>query len=114
MKYRVLVTNEALRQIEETYRWIANKAPRAATRWFDKLINTIETLETIPQRCPLSPEGQELGIELRQLLYGKRHGVYRMLFVIQGRTVTVLHILHGSREFLTREEIMSLLNDADV
>jgi hypothetical protein len=36
----------------------------------------------------------QVGLELRELLFGKRRGVYRILFVVDGRTVNILHIRH--------------------
>jgi hypothetical protein len=58
----------------------------------------IDTLEMQPLRCPLALEAAELGIELRELHFGRRRGVYRILFTVQGRTVHVLHIRHSARD----------------
>src|SRR5262249_34745237 len=54
-------------------------------------------LAKMPTRCPVSrADSQALGCEVRQLLYGKRRGVYRILFSIVGDTVWVLRIRHGA------------------
>src|SRR5207249_437907 len=100
MKHRVVITDEALQQVRQSYQWIEKNAPLAAARWFHNLMQTINSLESIPNRWPISPEGEAFGTDIRQLLYGKRQGVFRILFVVRGKTVTVLHVLHGSRQFL--------------
>jgi hypothetical protein len=50
-----------------------------------------------PMRCPVSQEDSEaLGCEVRLLLYGKRRGVYRILFSIVDDTAWVLRIRHSA------------------
>jgi hypothetical protein len=39
------------------------------------------------------------------LLFGKRRGVYRILFTMAGNTVNVLHIRHGARAPLKPEDL---------
>lgn len=57
----------------------------------------IASLATFPKRCPLAPETVSFPFEVRQLLYGRKPHVYRILFTIEGDTVNVLHIRHGRR-----------------
>ncbi len=42
----------------------------------------IATLKVNPQRCPIDPDSEVYGEEVRVLLHGKRRGVYRVLFTI--------------------------------
>lgn len=49
-------------------------------------------------RCPLAPESGLFPFEVRQLLYGHKPHVYRILFTVQGNVVYVLHIRHGRRQ----------------
>lgn len=60
-------------------------------------MNRISTLEMHPKRCPVAPESADLGLEIRELLFGKRQGVYRILFRIERRTVLILRIWHAAR-----------------
>jgi plasmid stabilization system protein ParE len=49
----------------------------------------------------LAPENEWYeGGELRELLYGKRQGVYRILFEVRGDTVYILRVRHGAQELL--------------
>jgi len=38
---------------------------------------------------------------LRELLYGRRRNVYRILFTIDGQTVNVLRVRHSAQNRLT-------------
>lgn len=93
---RVIITPSAERDIEGAYLWIAERDVEAATRWFNRLLDVIETLEIFPERCPLAPESVQLGMEIRQILHGKRQHKYRVLFIVSERTVNVLHVRHGA------------------
>ncbi len=86
----------------EATRWYAERSPDAAQRWHDGLARAIDTLADLPTRCPVSQHDSEAsGCEVRILLYGKRHGVYRILFSIIGDTVWVLRIRHAKRDSLS-------------
>jgi plasmid stabilization system protein ParE len=100
MKYRVLVQPRAAAEIEEAYLWIAERAPESAVNWFNGLDSVIESLETFPERCPHAPESNFFQEEIRQLVYGKRIGRYRILFTIDRDTVYILHVRHGARKRL--------------
>ena len=104
MKYRLELTAQAEAEIEEAYRWIREDSPSRASAWRQGLLETAQTLKTFPERCPLAPESAAFGREIRHLLYGKRGGVYRLLFEIRGHTVYILHVRHGARRHMTPEE----------
>ena len=61
----------------------------------------INTLKTSPHRCPVDPDSAAYGTEVRVLLYGKRQGVYRVLFTIRGDAVFVLTVRHSAQRRLT-------------
>ena len=60
--------------------------------------DAIASLATFPKRCPIAPESARFPFEVRQLLYGRKPHVYRILFTIENNTVNVLHIRHGRRK----------------
>jgi len=86
-------------------RWLAQKNPPAAARWIDATEYRVRTLATFPERCPPAPEAKEIGVDVRQLVIGKRRGRYRVLFRAKGTEVQILKIIHGMRQHLTPEEI---------
>jgi plasmid stabilization system protein ParE len=106
MTYRVEVTAQAEAEMDEAYQWIADRSPARATRWYRGLRTAIESLADYPRRCALAPESEYLEDEIRQLLYGRRSGIYRVLFQIHdaAQVVFVLHVRHGARQYLHLEE----------
>jgi plasmid stabilization system protein ParE len=96
--YRVVVTAKARADAIQAFRWIAERSPDAATRWHVGLEKAIATQSKMPEHCPVAEdESEQLGITLRQLLYGRRQGVYRILFSIEGETVTLHYVRHSAR-----------------
>jgi len=103
MEYTVRLTAPAEADAHSAYEYIRNQAPAHADRWFHGLFQSILSLRTLPARCPLAPEAEEFQREIRQLLYGRRSGIYRILFDIEatseaGPTVRVLRIWHSARD----------------
>ena len=98
MDFRVELSDQAQRDIAAIYDWLCSQqAGDSGERWFIALRAAIASLANLPSRCPLAPEHQDSPVEVRQLLYGRRPHVYRILFAIEGEAVQVLHIRHGHR-----------------
>lgn len=94
--YTVILEAPAIVEAEEAYLYIRQDAPMAADRWFNGLIDAVNSLEEMPRRCPLAPENEFFDEEIRHLIYG----AYRILFTIEGKSVHVLHVRHGARRYL--------------
>jgi plasmid stabilization system protein ParE len=107
MKFKLIIQPPALADLDKAYRWIAERSPTNAARWFNGFVEALNSLETMSERCEIAVESQYLGIEVRQLLYGRKGGAYRALYTIRGREVHVLHIRHAARDFMTAEEFFS-------
>jgi len=73
----------------------------------EELIDSLYTLEQFPNRCPMAREAEEAKRDIRCLLFGKRRGVYRILFEIDEKrqTVWILHIRHGALRDLGPDEL---------
>ena len=98
MSYRVVITARARADAVEALRWLAERSPDAAARWYAGLEKAIAKLSIMPERNPIAEdESEQLGITLRQMLYGRRRGVYRLFFSIEGETVTLHYIRHSAR-----------------
>lgn len=105
MKYRVVILPTAKVELREAYRWYYNKSPSAAEKWLARLLKAVETLSQYPERCARAPEDDAFEERIRQLLYGKKHGIYRILFTVKEGVVHVLHIRHASQPHLDPDEI---------
>jgi toxin ParE1/3/4 len=98
MDFRVELADQAQRDIATIYDWLrSHQAGDAGERWFVALRSAVGSLASLPSRCPLAPENRDSPVEVRQLLYGERPHVYRILFAIEGDMVQVLHIRNGRR-----------------
>ena len=98
MSYRVIVAPTADAEAQDAFDWYAERSPAAARRWYAGLAAAIASLAEGPEGCPVSEDDSEaLGREVRLKLYGRRRGVYRILFAIRGDTVHVLRIRHAAR-----------------
>ena len=75
-KYRLIIQPPALDDLDEAYQWIREQAPEAAARWFNGFVEALNTLATFPDRCGLAPENDAVEAAIRQLLYGRRSGVF--------------------------------------
>jgi plasmid stabilization system protein ParE len=99
--YRVVVTDTAKADAIAAFSWLADRSPEAAARWYDGLQKAIATLKKMPNRHPIvQDESEQLGVTIRQKLYGRRKGVYRLLFSIEGGTVTLHYVRHSARDRL--------------
>jgi plasmid stabilization system protein ParE len=115
MIYRVDITAPAERHIYAEFDRIRELAPMSAEKWFNGIVASILSLSTLPHRCPVIEEARELGREMRQLLYGKRSGVFRIIFDIRvtaagENQVRILCVRRGSRDRLQPEDLKELEN----
>jgi plasmid stabilization system protein ParE len=81
--------------------WLRSRSsPSAAARWHAGILAAVRSLASQPGRSPQADEAADLGIDLRELLYGRRRGVYRILFTIDGPVVHVHRIRHAAQDRL--------------
>jgi toxin ParE1/3/4 len=106
MTFHVRIGKSATREIEQAYQWLLCEAPLVhADAWLDGLRRAIAGFAEFPNRHGLAREAATTGLDVRQLLYGKRPHVDRVLFLVIGETVHVMHVRHGARNQLWRGEI---------
>jgi hypothetical protein len=98
MVFQVETTAEFEREADAILDWlISQHAGDTGFRWFSSLREQLQSLSSLPTRCPIAPENTGSPFEIRHLLYGRKPHIYRILFTIQGETVYLLHIRHGRR-----------------
>jgi plasmid stabilization system protein ParE len=97
MTFRVRFLATADRDAAAIYDRIRTLAPIQGPIWYERLLATIENLQHSPRRCPLAPENSRVSVEVRQLLFGRKPHIYRVLFTITDDTVFILRI-RGPRQ----------------
>jgi plasmid stabilization system protein ParE len=112
MKIIVVIETRAVRDIDEASGWIAERSPESAERWFNAIEAEVYSLAQFPERCPKAREDGQFRYELRQLVFGRRHGRYRIIFTIRKNVVHVLHVRHGAKPAMTKVEIEDILPPA--
>ena len=101
MVFRVEITEEAERDANGILEWlIVEQAGEPGLRWFERLKEALASLANFPGRCKLAPENASVPFEMRQLLYGHKPHIYRILFTIEGEAVSRFRIRHGHRRHL--------------
>ncbi len=103
MNYQVEILPQALSEIEDSFRWIADNISAAtAELWYEDLLEAVRSLESFPNRCTIAPEAQDFQQTIRQLWIGKSRN-YRVLFVVEANRVFIVHVRHSSRKFLKKD-----------
>src|SRR2546425_9918893 len=89
-KYKVILHPDAETDINSSFEWGSRAWGREdAKAWVRQIRQTIKNrLTSMPLGCPLAPENEELDIPVRQLILGR----YRILFIVEKGTVTILHL----------------------
>lgn len=102
MTYSIEMTPRARRDLQRRVDWISRNSRRNARGWRERILAKIDTLNHNPQRCAIAPDADAFEIiEVRQLLFGKRNNVYRILFAVSGdNTVSILRIMHAAQRYL--------------
>ena len=96
MPFRVLLTNDAARDLEELFDYIAlHDAPRKADYVLDQIDKSFSKLSEFPERGAYPKDLLTLGIrEYREIFFKP----YRIIYRIMEKNVYVLLIVDGRRD----------------
>jgi toxin ParE1/3/4 len=99
MPYRVLLTQDAVNDLEELDRWIAtNDSAERADHVLDRISEIFRNLTELPERGTYPKELSALGIrEFREVFFK----AYRIIYRVERRTVYVYLIADGRRDMQT-------------
>jgi len=96
MPFAVLLTNDAARDLNELYDYIAvHDSPRKADYVLEQIEKTFSTLSEFPERGVYPKELLKLGIrEYREIFFKP----YRIIYRVMDKNVYVLLIVDGRRD----------------
>jgi toxin ParE1/3/4 len=99
MRFKVLLTEDGNRDLEDIYAYVAeHDAPGKAEALLGRLEEMIESLSAHPDRGSFPKELSALGIrEYRQVFYKP----YRIIYSLSGKRVYIYLIADGRRDFQT-------------
>ena len=99
MPFTVMLTNDAARDLEELYDYIAlHEAPQKADYVLEQIEKAFSRLSKFPERGAYPKELLALGIrEYREIFFKP----YRIIYRVVGKNVYVLLIVDGRRDMQT-------------
>ena len=99
-QYRILITDEALNDMESIYEYIASAllAPDTAIGQYNRIADAIETLDQMPERIKVMESEPERARELRRLIVDN----YAVFFFIVDDAVIVTNVLYGASDIENR------------
>jgi plasmid stabilization system protein ParE len=102
MQYEVCVAGQVEKQIEEVADYISSKSsPETAKRWTCAVRERMSRLKSFPFKHGLAPEAFDLGIQLRQIVFGS----YRVLYTVTDKTVNVIMLRHSARQPIELDDL---------
>lgn len=99
-RYTVQITENALTDMEEIYRHIAEKlqSPQNALGQYNRIAEAILTLDSLPLRCPLVQFEPERSAGLRRMLVDN----YSVFYVVSENAVRVTNVLYSASDIEQR------------
>jgi len=94
-QYKAKIFPTAQSDLRDIVEYLNTLSPDAAIRYYDLIIEKVETLTTIPERCPLAKDTQLRLRGYRTLLVNN----YIVFYVINGKTVEIRRILYARRQY---------------
>jgi hypothetical protein len=80
------------------------------------MMDDIASMKEMPQRCPVTPESEDLDREIRVLLHGRRNRTYKIYFSIEQQStgigvVSIFHVRRWARKSVDANELEDLMDD---
>lgn len=95
--HKVIIHRHAVADLEKYYRYVRQRGGNQASAWYQRFVDQLRSLERKPQRCPIARESKRVSLEVRELHFGRRPNVFRVLFTIDDDTVRILRIVRAQR-----------------
>ncbi len=94
-KYKVKIFTSAQNDLAEVVDYLNTLSPDAALDYYDLIVEQINSLSTMPMRCPLAKNPQLRLKGYRALLVKS----YIVFYVVNDKTVEIRRILYAKRQF---------------
>jgi len=91
--------------IQKAFLWYREQSLAAARKWQQTIKAAVESPRTTADRHPLAAESTLLNVDIQELAVGKGNSTYRILYVKNDVLVTVIRLLHASRDELTEFDL---------
>jgi len=99
MKYEVVLTHEADRNVRSILAWYEDRSESAADRWYREFARVVVSLSNDPMRYGMARENERFPIELRQLVFGSgRRKTHRIIYTIRPDRIVVYAVRHVAQQ----------------
>ncbi len=95
-KFKIKIFPSAQKDLLEIVDYINTLSPQAAIRYYDLIVEKIESIAKIPERCPLAKDVQ-LKLRGYRTLYVENYVVF---YVVKGAVVEIRRILYARRQYV--------------
>jgi addiction module RelE/StbE family toxin len=92
-RYKIVVNPEAVSDLSDIVDYLATLSEQAAVKYYDLIIEEIDSLSVMPERCPLE-KGTQLRLRGYRKLLVKN---YLVFYVVLGSTVEIHRIIYKKR-----------------
>ncbi len=120
MGFNVEISPRALRDLDELAAELKERSQSytVARKWFLAVVDAIDSLAEMPERCPVVTEGQDEIECVRVLLHGKRNRRYKIYYCVRklspsSGTVSVFHVRHWARKGPREHQLQELMDEGD-
>ena len=105
MPCEVRVSVRAKGDIDRVVTWLDRHSPTTATRWMEAFDAQLVRLETEADSFPAAEEAPDLGLDLRELNFGKKRATYRVVFTVVSDIVRVVSVRSALQDRLRLEAL---------
>jgi plasmid stabilization system protein ParE len=106
MSFRLKILARARADFEGVVAWIAERSPEGAERLTARFEEALATLEENPKIAPVAPESENLGEEVRHVMFRTKAGrTFRAIFLIVGSEVRILRVRGAGQPPLTTMDV---------
>ena len=104
----------AMADLEQYYRFVWKDGGDQATAWYKRFVDQLKSLDSNPERCPIARESKRVFLEVRELHFGRKPNVSRVLFTIDGATVRILRIVRLGGAARRGERLRNPISGSDL
>jgi toxin ParE1/3/4 len=105
MPFRVQFERKAEFDLRRAEQFLVRLGPKSLSHWHTRLQRAIRGLREDPGRYPEADEAGNLNVDLREMLFGRRPHIYRVLFSIKVDTITIHRIRHAARDRIDEDDL---------
>lgn len=94
-KYKIKIYSHAKMDLRDIVSYLNTLSPQAALRYYDLIVEKINSLAEMPERCPFVRDVALKAKGYRYLIVDS----YMVFFVLRDDTVQIRRIIYGKRNY---------------